>query len=32
MSLKEEEGFQKFMRFLWGTGLGRRISMMRLPW
>jgi succinate-semialdehyde dehydrogenase/glutarate-semialdehyde dehydrogenase len=32
LSLKDDEGFQKFLGFLWGTGLGRMISMMRLPW
>jgi succinate-semialdehyde dehydrogenase/glutarate-semialdehyde dehydrogenase len=32
LSLKQDAGFQKFMRFLWGTGLGRKLSMMRLPW
>ena len=32
LSLKDDEGFQKFMRFLWGNPLGRKISMMRVPW
>jgi len=32
MSLSKDEGFQKFIRFLWGTWLGRKISLMRLPW
>ena len=32
LSFKQDAGFQKFMRFLWGTGLGRKLSMMRLPW
>ncbi|MBW2274984.1 MAG: aldehyde dehydrogenase family protein [Deltaproteobacteria bacterium] len=32
LSLKDDEGFQKFMRFLWGNPLGRMISMMRVPW
>jgi succinate-semialdehyde dehydrogenase/glutarate-semialdehyde dehydrogenase len=32
LSVKQDIGFQKFMRFLWGTGLGRKLSMMRLPW
>jgi acyl-CoA reductase-like NAD-dependent aldehyde dehydrogenase len=32
LSVKQDVGFQKFMRFLWGTGLGRKLSMMRLPW
>lgn len=32
LSLKDDEGFQKFLGFLWGTGFGRMISMMRLPW
>ena len=31
LSLKDEVGLQKFVRFLWGTALGRKISMMRLP-
>jgi len=31
LSLKQDEGFQKFLAFLWGTWLGRKISMMRLP-
>jgi acyl-CoA reductase-like NAD-dependent aldehyde dehydrogenase len=31
LSLKDDEGFQKFLVFLWGTWLGRKISMMRLP-
>jgi hypothetical protein len=26
-----DEGFSKFMRFLWGNPIGRKISMMRLP-
>ena len=30
-SSKKELGYQKFMRFLWGTRLGRCISMLRLP-
>lgn len=32
MSLRQDVGFQKFMRFLWGTWIGRKMSMMRLPW
>jgi succinate-semialdehyde dehydrogenase/glutarate-semialdehyde dehydrogenase len=32
LSVKQDAGFQKFMRFLWGTALGRRLSMLRLPW
>ena len=32
LSSKKDVGFQKFMRFLWGTWLGRKMSMMRLPW
>ena len=31
LSLKDDVGFQKFVRFLWGTALGRKISMLRLP-
>ena len=31
LSLKDDVGFQKFVRFLWGTALGRKLSMMRLP-
>ncbi len=30
-SSKKEVGFQKFIRFLWGTWIGRRVSMVRLP-
>jgi succinate-semialdehyde dehydrogenase/glutarate-semialdehyde dehydrogenase len=30
-STKKEIGFQKFIRFLWGTWIGRRISVLRLP-
>jgi len=30
-SKKKEIGFQKFIRFLWGTWIGRRISVVRLP-
>ncbi len=32
LSSKQDAGFQKFMRFLWGTSLGRKLSMMRAPW
>jgi succinate-semialdehyde dehydrogenase/glutarate-semialdehyde dehydrogenase len=32
LSSKTGAGFQKFVRFLWGTRLGRKISMLRLPW
>jgi succinate-semialdehyde dehydrogenase/glutarate-semialdehyde dehydrogenase len=32
ISLKQDDRFQKFMRFLWGTSLGRRLSLLRLPW
>jgi succinate-semialdehyde dehydrogenase/glutarate-semialdehyde dehydrogenase len=32
LSVKQDAGFQKFMRFLWGTGLGRKLSLLRLPW
>jgi succinate-semialdehyde dehydrogenase/glutarate-semialdehyde dehydrogenase len=32
LSSKQDDGFQKFMRFLWGTSLGRKLSMMRAPW
>ncbi len=32
MSLKHDEGFQKFLRFLWGSPIGRKLAMMRLPW
>jgi hypothetical protein len=31
LSLMQDEGFQKFMRFLWGTAIGRKLSMPRLP-
>ena len=27
----QDDGFQKFMTFLWGSAIGRKISMMRLP-
>jgi hypothetical protein len=27
----QDEGFQKFVRFLWGNPIGRMISMVRLP-
>lgn len=30
-STKKEVGFQKFVRFLWGNWIGRKISMLRLP-
>jgi acyl-CoA reductase-like NAD-dependent aldehyde dehydrogenase len=32
ISARADVGFQKFMRFLWGTRLGRRLAMLRLPW
>ncbi len=32
MSLKQDEGFQKFIKFLWGSAIGRKFAMMRLPW
>ena len=32
LSLKKDEGFQKFVRFLWGTAVGRKLSLMRPPW
>jgi succinate-semialdehyde dehydrogenase/glutarate-semialdehyde dehydrogenase len=32
LSSKADVGFQKFMRFLWGSWLGRKISLLRLPW
>ncbi len=32
LSSKQDDGFQKFVRFLWGTSLGRKLSMMRAPW
>jgi len=28
----QDEGFQKFIKFLWGTAAGRAISLMRIPW
>jgi acyl-CoA reductase-like NAD-dependent aldehyde dehydrogenase len=31
LSLKKDARFQTFLRFLWGNWLGRKISMMRLP-
>ena len=31
MSLERDAGFQKFIRFLWGTWIGRKISLMKLP-
>lgn len=27
----KDDGFQKFMKFLWGSAIGRKISLMRLP-
>jgi len=30
--IKQDADFQKFMRFLWGNPIGRKLAMMRLPW
>jgi hypothetical protein len=27
----QDDGFQKFIKFLWGTAAGRAISLMRMP-